>query len=241
MCGPGSRRIVSITLCSLYTVFNPDFLTTNGITCIVNIAGCLAPHGAAGYYQSDCERHPELMAPVQKLCGSNIKKLLDEGAEGIKQAYKETYGIDWLAIEGAVDSWYYKIGQHFAEVNEFLEKHLHENKGTRRANILVSCYGGYNRSASIAVAFLLNRFPGESLEELLCSVCPKRPRMLLKVSWPNQVQSNFLRQLIDYEKTLRQSDTRRFSSGLHCANSEGSTIFDSGFEAAQNPTLRLER
>ena len=98
------------------------------------------------------------------------------------------------------------------------------------------------RSGSIAVAFLLNRFPGESLEELLCAVCPKRPRMLFKVNWwPNQVQSNFLRQLIDYEKTSWQSDTCRFPWGLHCASFEGSTSFDSGFEAPENPTLRLER
>ena len=214
---PDQETSFSITLASLYTIFNTDFLIANNITCIVNMAGCHAPHGAADYYASDFERYPKLMAPVQKLCGSNIKKLLDEGEEGFKQFYKETYGIDWLAIEGADDSWEYNIGQHFVQVNAFLEKHLQENTTTGRVNILVNCYGGYNRSGSVAVAFLLKRFLAKSLEEILCATCPKRPMMLSKANWrPNQVQSNFLKQLIEYEKTLRPSNKRPSSSGFHC-------------------------
>ena len=152
----------SITLASLYTVFNSDFLSANNITCIVNMAGC-----SAWYYSCDLDRYPEYMEGVKNRCGYNIKKLIDDGEEGLKHFYKEKYGIDWLAIEGACDNWYYNIGQHFAQTNAFLEKHLQEHNGKGRANIVVSCYAGYNRSASVAVAFLLSHFQDMSLEEIL--------------------------------------------------------------------------
>ena len=150
---------------------------------------------------------PEYMEGVKNLCGYNIKKLVDYGEEGLKQFYKEEYGIDWLAIEGACDNWDYNIGQHFAQTNAFLEKHLQEHKGKGRANIVVSCYAGYNRSASVAVAFLLSHFQDMSLEEILSVTCPRRPLMFSKERWkPNKVQSNFLKQLIEYEISLRSND-----------------------------------
>ena len=125
----------------------------------------------------------------------------------IKHFYKQEYGIDWLAIEGACDNWDYNIGQHFAQTNAFLDKHLQEHKGKGRANIVVSCYAGYNRSASVAVAFLLSHFEDMSLEEILSVTCPRRPLMLSKERWkPNKVQSNFLKQLIEYEISLRSND-----------------------------------
>ena len=220
----------SITLASLYTIFNPDFLITNNITCIVNMAGCNAAHGAAMYYFSDIARNAVLMERVNKLCGSNIQKLLEEGEEAFKQFYKEAYGIDWLAIEGVADNWYHNIGQHFTEVNAFLAQHLQENKGVRHVKIVVNCYAGYNRSACVAIAFLLQRFPEMSLEEILHSTCPKRPLMLSKAKWwPNQVQSKFVKELIKYEERLRSLQDaagRRRSGKRRRRNKKEKNIFD---------------
>ena len=47
--------------------------------------------------------------------------------------------------------------------------------------------------------------------------CPRRPLMLSKERWkPNKVQSNFVKKLIEYEKSLRPLKQRPFSSELHC-------------------------
>ena len=79
--GVGGEVSFSITLASLYTVFNSDFLIANNITCIVNMAGCSALCGAAMYYMCDLDRDSEDMEGVKKRCGYNIKKLVDDGEE----------------------------------------------------------------------------------------------------------------------------------------------------------------
>ena len=232
----GEKVSFSLRLASLYTIFNSDFLTTNNITCIVNMAGCNASQGAAMYYNCDLAHNPKVMEGVNQLCGSNIKKLLEEGEEGFRHFYKEFYGIDWLAVEDAVDSWYYNISQHFAETNGFLEKHLQEYKGKGRVNIVVSCYGGYNRSASVAIAFLLKHFKEMSLVDILNATCPKRPLMLSKEKWqPNKVQSKFLKELIEYEKRLHD-ETEPLDSCYHSQLPPSPT---GATEASDTPTRQF--
>ena len=218
----------SIRLASLYTIFNSDFLIKNDITCVVNMAGCNASYGAAMYYQNDLARYPELMEGVLQQCGSNITKLLEEGEKELKNYYKENFDIDWFAVEGAVDSWYYNIGQHFAETTAFMEKHLQDYRGKRRVNIVVNCYGGYNRSASVAIAFLLSRSPDLSLEDILRITCPRRPFMLSKHKWkPNKVHSKFLKELIEHEKTLHNTRKRHCSPQLHFPREQFDSCFHS--------------
>ena len=136
--GTGMSCSFTVHLASLYTVFMPEWLKSEKVTCIVNMAG-LGQQGLEGHYWWDLEKWPEEMENVKKLGGDMIEGLLvhhRKDSAYAEQFYKTQYDIDFLSIEGVNDSWDYDISAHFGEIAAFLNKHV---AGREHAKIVINC------------------------------------------------------------------------------------------------------
>ena len=205
---------ISVHLASLYVAFNHVYFRRESITCVVNMVGC--GRNALGFhYTRDCESRADKMAKVREICGPNIDLVLAHGEDAWRERLRTEVhaAFEWLSIEGAEDNWYYDIGKHFAEVANFLLGHISRLRAAQRqrVNIIINCYAGCNRSAAVAIAFLL-RHTGRSLECLLRNVVSRRDLVLAKPHWrPNPVQSRFLAALIAVEEQEASQGARILS------------------------------
>lgn len=64
----------------------------------------------------------------------------------------------------------YDISQHFEETYNFIDK------VRKKSNILVHCYAGISRSATIVIAYLLKKY-NYSLDKVICMVKRKRNKV----------------------------------------------------------------
>lgn len=109
---------------------------------------------------------------------------INTGAHYYRDLNIKYMGLNLMDIESA------RISIHFSETADFIEQAI--NGGGR---VLVHCYMGMSRSATIALAYLMIK-KGMTAEEALKTV--RRNRGVR----PND---GFLRQLIDLELRLRTS------------------------------------
>lgn len=128
---------------------------------------------------------------------TNLKLLLENGIEHILRLYKKgnRYLIEFpdyftYSIINIKDSENYDIAQHFDECFKIIKDCI-----DRKERILIHCQGGYSRSPTIVIAYLM-KFYGKSLEAAFDYV--KRRRDIIN---PNQ---GFIRQLSELEMELNE-------------------------------------
>lgn len=102
------------------------------------------------------------------------------------QAYYDDCGVKFYGIN-LMDTESCKIEKHFDQAVDFINEAL-KNGG----KILIHCFMGISRSATLLIAYLI-RYRQIKLEEALRLVIRKR------LIWPND---GFLKKLIDYEANI---------------------------------------
>jgi protein-tyrosine phosphatase len=112
-------------------------------------------------------------------CGSNLSSKM-----------KLPPGIKHLVLE-MDDSQKEPIARHFDRANDFLDSALRDPNG----GIVVHCFAGVSRSATVVVAYLMRN--GMTFEQAMETVKTARA-----AANPNP---NFINQLIQYEKSLQGS------------------------------------
>lgn len=88
----------------------------------------------------------------------------------------------------AMDVEYYDLSKHFEQCFDFIEK------ARKNTNVLIHCWAGVSRSATIVIMYLMRKYEF-SLDEAHSFVKKKRRQI-----YPNP---GFLRQLKNFEATLR--------------------------------------
>jgi len=124
---------------------------------------------------------------LSSLKGLNIRYIINCAAE-IKNLYPENFIYTNLVLRDAENE---DIAQHFVETFAIIEKAKEEKCG-----VLLQCRAGISRSATITIAYLM-KFSYESLKDTVLFVQKKRP-----IIQPNR---GYMKQLIEYEKTLFQN------------------------------------
>lgn len=106
-------------------------------------------------------------------------------------SYRTRPGITYLriVIDDADDE---DISKHFEATSAFIQQHLLEGHA-----VLVHCYAGISRSATVCIAFLM-RNRDLSLNQAYAVV-----EVVRKIIYPNE---GFYEQLVEYERTLRSKE-----------------------------------
>lgn len=106
-------------------------------------------------------------------------------------SYRTRPGIAYLriVIDDADDE---DISKHFEATSAFIQQHLQEGH-----TVLVHCYAGISRSATVCIAFLM-RNRDLSLDQAYAVV-----EVVRKIIYPNE---GFYKQLVEYERTLRSKE-----------------------------------
>eukprot|EP00347_Sterkiella_histriomuscorum_P018198 403346415 len=85
-------------------------------------------------------------------------------------------------------------GKHFTNCIEFIKN------ATSKGKVLVHCYAGISRSASVVIAFLMQEH-SKSFFDAMSHVRKRRP-----IIFPNP---GFQRQLMEFERTLKRNQTKK--------------------------------
>lgn len=106
-------------------------------------------------------------------------------------SYKTRPGITYLrvVIDDADDE---DISKHFEATSAFIREHLQQGHA-----VLVHCYAGISRSATVCIAFLM-RHRDLSLDQAYAVV-----EVVRKIIYPNE---GFYKQLMEYEGKLRSKE-----------------------------------
>ena len=180
---------VVIYVASLYVLFNVKYLSDRNICGIINMFGF---DNVVETYVRDSTRYSSYMTTVAIECAEQIAYLVRYGGPQFIDHYKHDFRIDVFHIEGVEDSWNSNIQDYFCTTSDFIRAQMGR---TKPAKVLINCYSGYNRSATIAVAFLLS-YTRQPLRELLAMLLPERQNMLSRPSWPSQIQSKYVKELL---------------------------------------------
>ena len=186
---------VEISLSSLYVIFNVEFLRDRNISAIVNMFGFA---NVKERYAKDLIKYSSMRTTVSDKCIEAIAHLARYGGVDLVDHYKQELGIDVFHVEGVEDDRDSNIQDHFGVTCDFIRAHM---SVTKPAKVLINCYSGYNRSATIAIAFLLTH-TGQPLMQLLPMVLPKRSNMLSRPTWPNKIQSKFVKELLCLDRQI---------------------------------------
>ena len=166
-------------------IFNVDYSQDHDIGGIINMFGF---GNVLATYNRDSYMFSSYMATVENECAEQFAYLDRFKTSYFVDHYKDAFGIDIFYVEGVEDSWDSDIQDYFCATAEFIRAQMSK---TKPAKVLINCFAGHNRSATIAVAFLLS-YTRRPLCKLLAAVLPERSNMLSRPTWPGRIQSKHM-------------------------------------------------